>query len=117
MARGSRKASGAFWIPASNQKPDTVFLAESGLDALSAFALQETPKGATVFVSAVGAMPSIPPWIKAWKPSRILCAYDADNTGDQNAKALEKHDRRVERFRPKGAKDWNEIIQRKARDQ
>ena len=29
MARGSRKASGAFWIPASNQAPDTVFLAET----------------------------------------------------------------------------------------
>ena len=117
MARGSRKARGAFWIPASRQKPDTVFLAESALDALSAFSLQETPKGATVFVSTAGATTAIPTWIEAWKPSRILCAYDADNTGDQNAKALEKHDPRVERFRPKGAKDWNEIIQRKARDQ
>ena len=113
MARGSRKASGAFWIPASNQKPDTVFLAESALDALSAFSLQETPKGATVFVSNAGATPAIPTWIEAWKPNRILCAYDADNTGDQCAKALAKHDPRVERFRPKGAKDWNEIIQRK----
>ena len=85
----------------------------SALNALSAFSLQETPKGATVFVSTAGATTAIPTWIEAWKPNRILCAYDADTTGDQNAKALQKHDPRVERFRPKGAKDWNEIIQRK----
>ena len=117
MARGSRKACGAFWIPASRQTPDTVFLAESALDTLSAFSLPETPKSATVFVSVAGATPAVPPRIEAWKPHRILCAYDADNTGDQNAKALAKHDPRVERFRHKGAKDWNEIIQRNAEAQ
>ena len=66
-------------------------------------------------MSTAGATPAIPTWIEAWKPNRILCAYDADSTGDQNAKALEKHDPRVERCRPKGAKDWNEIIQRRPR--
>ena len=28
MARGSRKARGAFWIPASNRRPNTLFLAD-----------------------------------------------------------------------------------------
>ncbi len=112
MAKGSRKARGAFWIPAANQPPDTLFLAESALDALSAFALKQSPKGATVFASTAGATPCLPSWIEAWKPDRILCAFDADTAGDQNAKALAKRDTRVQRCRPDGARDWNEIIRK-----
>ena len=112
MARGSRKAQGAFWIPASNQPPKTLFLTESALDALSAFALQQTPKGATVFASTAGATPNLPNWIEAWKTARILCAFDADTAGDQNAEALAKRDPRVQRCRPQGARDWNEIIRK-----
>lgn len=112
MARGSRKAQGAFWVPASNQLPDTLFLAESALDALSASLLAETPKGATVFASAAGATPILPKWIEAWKPARILCAFDADTAGDQNAETLAKRDPRVRRCRPKGARDWNEVIRK-----
>ena len=114
MARGSRKAQGAFWIPASIQQPDTLFLAESALDALSAFALNQSPKRATVFASAASATPNLPKWIEAWKPVRILCAFDADDAGDQNAQALQQRDPRVRRCRPEGAQDWNEIIRKKA---
>ena len=112
MAKGSRKAQGAFWIPTANQPPDTLFLTESALDALSAFALKQTPKGATVFASTAGATPNLPKWIETWKPARILCAFDADTAGDQNAKALAKRDPSIRRCRPQAAKDWNEIIRK-----
>ena len=110
MARGTRKARGAFWIATATPPPDTIFLTESALDALSAFLLRKTPNDRTVFASTAGATPSLPKWIEAWKPTRILCAYDADTAGDQNAEALAKRDPRVQRCRPDGARDWNEII-------
>ena len=112
MASRSRKARGAFSIPASIQRPNTLFLMESALDAVAAIALQQTPKDTTVFASTAGATPNLPKWIEAWKPARILCAFDADPVGDQNAEALAKHDPRVQRCRSEGARDWNEIIRK-----
>ena len=88
LPRGSRKAQGACRIPVSNQRPETFVLTESAFDALSSFGLEPTPEGATVFASTAGAAPNLSKWIEAWKPTRNLCAFDANTAGDQNADAI-----------------------------
>ena len=76
-------------------------LVESALDALSAAQIGlPLPPGA-VILSA---------WIAQWKPGRVICGYDADMAGDLGARSLERRHGRVERLRPEGRKDWNDIL-------
>ena len=114
MAPGSRKARGGFWLPCDRNHTAVVILTESAVDALCARSLRIEPTrehGAGV-ASTAGIAHSVPPWIEHWKPKRIICAYDADSAGDSAADRLALNDPRVIRLRPRGAKDWNEILMR-----
>ena len=114
MAPGSRKARGGFWLPCDRNRPVLVILTESAVDAISARSLhiEETREPGAVVASTAGIASAVPPWIEQWKPHRIICAYDADSTGDRAAERLRISDHRVKRRRPRGAKDWNEILMR-----
>lgn len=114
MAPGSRKARGGFWLPCDRNRTALVILTESAVDAISARSLRipETREPGAVVASTAGIASAVPPWIEQWKPHRIICAYDADSTGDRAAERLRISDPRVTRQRPRGAKDWNEILMR-----
>ena len=114
MAAGSRKARGSFWLPCDRNRPALVILTESAVDALSARSLRipGTREQGAVVVSTAGIASSVPPWVEEWRPHRIICAYDADSAGDAAAHRLALNDPRVTRTRPRGAKDWNEILMR-----
>ena len=114
MAPGSNKARGGFWLPCDHNQPALVILTESAVDAISARSLRipGTREHGAVVVSTAGIASSIPPWIEAWKPEHIVCAYDADCAGDNAAHRLQLNDTRVTRQRPKGVKDWNEMLAR-----
>ena len=115
MAPGSRKARGGFWLPCDRNRPATVILTESAVDALSARSLriEQARQHGAVVVSTAGVASALPPWIEDWKPRRILCAYDADSAGDGAAERLAAKDPRVIRMRPDGAKDWNDMLRRR----
>ena len=113
LAPGSRKARGGFWLPAPDLPLDALLLVESALDALSAARLlaASLPPD-TLVASSAGLAASLPPWLHAFQPPLILCAYDADPPGDQAATALQRQLPNCQRLRPTGAKDWNELLQR-----
>ncbi len=117
MAPGSRKARGGFHIACDTGTPRTVILTESAVDALSARCLRidPTPRTGAVIVSTAGVATTLPAWIEDWKPDRIVCAYDADETGDHAASRLARTDPRVTRLRPEGEKDWNELLRKRSK--
>ena len=114
MAPGSRKAHGGFWLHCDRNQPALVILTESAVDAISARSLRIEPtrENGAVVASTVGTASAVPSWIEGWKPKRIVCAYDADSAGDTAAKRLAANDPRVIRLRPRGAKDWNDLLMR-----
>ena len=110
-APGSRKARGGFWLPPRRGPPTALLLVESALDALAA--LQTPPPGlppTTLLASTAGVTPSWPPWLHAWPHLLPLCGFDADPAGDRAAAALQRHCPALRRFRPRGAKDWNDLL-------
>ena len=110
LAKGSRKSLGGFWIARSPGIPRSALLVESAIDALSAFSLRSD---ADIVVSTAGVAASLPKWLDAPSFDSFICGYDADEAGDRAARALASSDARVERLRPDGAKDWNELLQRR----
>ena len=113
LAPGSRKARGGFWLPPARAAPQAVLLVESALDALSV--RQCPPPGlpaATLIASTAGVTATWPPWLEPWSALPPLCGYDADPAGDRAATALQRQCPAVRRHRPRGAKDWNELLQR-----
>ena len=113
LAPGSRKARGGFWLPPGRAAPAAVLVVESALDALSVH--QAPPPGlpaATLVASTAGVSAAWPPWLDAWPDLPPLCGYDADPAGDRAATALQRQRPAVRRHRPRGAKDWNELLQR-----
>ena len=115
MSPGSRKADGGFWLQADPRTPQRLVIAESAIDALSAFLLAEPEQAPTAFLSAAGAAPKLPDWTRAWSPELILCGCDADEAGDDAARRLIDSDQRAVRLRPEGAKDWNDLLRLQAR--
>ena len=107
MAPRSRKNCGSFQMPADNTPLHTLIIAESAIDALS---LADLRSPGTVLLSTCGATSQLPAWLEAWTPQRIICAFDADDAGDQAADRLAATDPRIRRLRAKGEKDWNEIL-------
>lgn len=107
MAPGSQKNSGSFWIPADQSPVHTLFITESAIDALSAFSMPGLRKPGTVFLSTTGTSRSVPTWAEAWTPRHVICAFDADDAGDEAADKLAARDPRARRLRPEGGKDWN----------
>lgn len=116
MAPGSRKDHGSFWIGGGPAAVDTLFMAESAIDALSAFAMPGSCRTGCVFLSTCGTASRLPAWAEAWKPARIICGFDADAAGDEAAGRLAARDRRVSRIRPAGGKDWNAILVARRRE-
>ena len=112
---GAVAARGGFWMSWESDWPNSVILANSALDALSALSLHLVPagrKGCTV-VSTSAATASLPEWIEAWNPGRIFCAYDASRHGDDAAARLIRKDSRVVRLRPAlDGQDWNDTLMR-----
>ncbi len=101
------KSSGAFVTPGALEA-DLVALVEGPACALT-LAAQGLPAIATMGTG-------LPDWLPralAWR--RVLLASDADAAGDAAAEewgaALRAFGARVERFRPEGAKDWNDLLQ------
>lgn len=90
-----------------------VVIVEAPADALS-LAMAGVP--ALAFCGTSG-----PDWLpKACAFRRVLLGFDADEAGDRAADelapTLASLGARPERFRPEGAKDWNELIQIIGRD-
>ncbi len=116
MAPGSRKDRGSFRIGGGPATVDTLFIAGSAIDALSAFAMPGSCRTGCVFLSTCGTASRLPAWAEAWKPARIICGFDADAAGDEAAGRLAASDRRVSRIRPAGGKDWNAILVARRRE-
>ena len=116
MAPGSRKARGSFWLATDPEAIKTVILTESAIDALSIHTLDidEYRKPGTLIASTSGVTVKLPGWIRCLNPQRILCAWDADTIGDEAARRLQNSQANVERLRPDGAKDWNDILKMRA---
>ena len=117
LATGSRKARGGFWLPRDRNRPALVILTESAVNALCARSLRipGTREEGAVVASTAGIANAVSPWIEGWRPSRIICFYDAESAGDHTAVRLQISDPRATRQRPHGAKDWNEILLRSRR--
>lgn len=114
MAPGSRKARGGFWI-ARRTPPRSGLIVESAVDALSAYqlaAMQDTD----IFLSTAGLAPDMPPWILAFQLSEIACGYDADPPGEQAAERLLRQIPALQRKRPDGTKDWNDLLRARNRN-
>ena len=114
MAARSRKTEGSFWLPVSTEPPRTAILTESAIDALSACSLPWLRQPRTVFLSTAGVTSRLPKWLQVWQLDQVLCAFDADETGDRCAAKLMANYPLVKRLRPQDGKDWNEILQQLA---
>ena len=110
MATGTNKAQGGFGV--NRQKQGPLILTESALDALSILSLSEFDyiKGV---ISTGGATPHLPDWLRTLNPERLICGFDADETGETCAKALLKNHAIIQRLSPYGGKDWNNILVQK----
>ena len=80
--------------------PKTVILTESAIDAISAWSIEDCCRPGTVILSTAGVARRLPTWAEAWRPKRILVAFDADPVGDRAAERLLSEDRRARRMRP-----------------
>lgn len=106
---------GGFWMSWELDWPQSVLIAKSAIDALSALSLNLVPaelrECAVVSIAAV--TPTLPAWIEDWSPRRIFCAYDATPGGDDAAQRLFRRDSRVVRVRPAlDGDDWNDMRRR-----
>ena len=111
-AAPSPLARGGFWVSWELDWPQSVLIAKSAVDALSALSLQLMPveHRACAVVSTGIVTPSLPAWIEDWNPRRIFCAYDATPGGDDAAERLFRRDSRVVRVRPAlDGDDWNDM--------
>ncbi len=114
-AAPSPLARGGFRVSWELDWPQTVLIAKSAVDALSALSLQLMPveHRACAVVSTGIVTPSLPAWIEDWNPRRIFCACDATPGGDDAAERLFRRDSRVVRVRPAlDGDDWNDMRRR-----
>jgi hypothetical protein len=104
LAPGTQKDGGFFSIPA-NPLPD-IILCESAIDAISCFALHPHQR----CISTAGAR-SNPRWLAALlnQGCQIHCAFDADSTGENMARAMAALYPSVKRLRP-SQHDWNDVL-------
>lgn len=113
LFRRSRRDRGGVWLARGQPgQPRDVFLAESGLDALSLHELvQPDPEREQVFVSAAGARSRVP-WLRELltRGARLFVAYGPEPASEGAAAAiLAQYPRMAVRWVPKGA-DWNEHL-------
>ena len=116
MAPGSRKARGAFLVPAGRLPPPAVLLVESAIDALSAaqLPLPSLPPG-SLLASTAGTATRLPAWLLQWPPCPVFCGFDRDPPGDRAAALLAARHARVRRLPPPLAKDWNDVLRLRSR--
>ena len=110
MARGSRKSIGGVHFQGPNTAhPASILITESAIDALSARTIK-AGGSVSIYASTAGVCRRLPDWLQDLRPTRILCAFDSDDAGDDAAQALIASDPRIQRLRPTSAKDWNDIL-------
>ncbi len=115
LAPGSRRDRGGFWLTTGSAPPAAVVLTESAVDALSAVLLPAPALPTDCLVaSTAGAAHRLPHWLDAFQHVPLLCAYDADPAGDQAARDLLRQHPLLQRLRPLGAKDWNDLLRLRA---
>ena len=106
---------GGFWVSWELDWPQSVLIAKSAIDALSALSLNLMPveRRECAVVSIAAVTPTLPAWIEDWNPRRIFCAYDATPDADDAAERLFQRDSRVVRVRPAlDGDDWNDMRRR-----
>ncbi len=106
MSKGSRKDTGAFYIKPHSLNPRYVVLCESAIDAISCFVIHPN----CIAMSTAGAN-SNPAWLVNLvnRNINIFCGFDADETGDRNAKIMLRQYPQIKRLRPH-KHDWNEFL-------
>jgi hypothetical protein len=104
MAAGSSKDAGFFWI--GDAPWQHIVLCESAIDAISCHALDRE----RICISTSGVRPN-PRWLAALilRGHTIDCGFDADEAGDEAAKAMMTRHPTIQRLRP-SAKDWNDVL-------
>jgi hypothetical protein len=109
LAPGSRKEDGGFRI-GSVVKARAIYLVESAIDAISLLKIRmDAGEREFAVISTAGATPNVREWIKGVaREVRRVCAFDADEKGDEKARGLRRHG--FERLRPSLGKDWNDEL-------
>lgn len=109
LAPGSRKEAGGFRI-GSVVKAKTLYLVESAIDAISLLKLRmDLGERHFAVISTAGATPNVREWLKGVaQAARRVCAFDADEKGDEKARGLRRNG--FERLRPSLGKDWNDEL-------
>jgi hypothetical protein len=104
MAPGSKKDLGYFAVATVPAR--TIILCESAIDALSCFLLHP----GSVCISTAGARRN-PRWLGPLirNAEHVCCAFDADPTGDDMARAMIAIHPQVKRLRP-SRHDWNDVL-------
>jgi len=104
MAAGSSKDAGFFWI--GDAPSQHIVLCESAIDAISCHALNRE----RICISTSGVRPN-PRWLAALlvRGHKIDCGFDADQAGDEAARAMMTRHPVIHRLRP-SAKDWNDVL-------
>src|SRR3712207_4999297 len=102
-----KKSLGVFATPGARTRTGRLVITEAPIDALSLAA-------AGVPALALGGT-SWPDWLPSACAFRlVVLALDADKAGDDGcarlAAALRAYGATIERWRPSGGKDWNELL-------
>ena len=107
LAPGSGRDLGYFRVtPAS---PTSIVLCESAIDALSCYLLH--PGCSVISTSGARANPRwLAPLLKHTHGLPVYCGFDADPTGDQQAKLMMTFHSTVHRLHP-SHHDWNDVLQ------
>lgn len=115
LAPGSHKDAGGFRI-GSVLKAKAIYLVESAIDAISLLKIKmDAGEKHFSVISTAGTTAKPREWLRGVSRSvRRVCAFDADDKGDKDAKALRRHG--FERLRPSMGKDWNDELQMSVRD-
>lgn len=109
LAPGSRKDAGGFRI-GSILKAKAIYLVESAIDAISLLKIRmDAGEREFAVISTAGATPHVREWLQGvGRAVRRICAFDADETGDEKARGLRRNG--FERLRPSLGKDWNDEL-------
>lgn len=109
LAPGSKKDAGGFRI-GSIIKTKAIYLVESAIDAISLLKVRmDAGEKHFAVISTAGTTAKPREWLEGVSRSvRRICAFDADDQGDKDAKALRRHG--FERLRPTIGKDWNDQL-------
>lgn len=112
LAKGSKRSDGWFHFSQGGQPDDPVtraVLVESPIDAMSFAVLDRTDSRKTIYLSTDGAGQVPFSFLKSLPNSRVIVAYDNDESGNLMAEKVMSQLPNSVRSLPK-AKDWNEEL-------